>query len=200
MKVIKILPEQFASNTYILTADGKTAVVIDPSEKRVSEILGEQGLNCEYVLLTHGHFDHVGGCGVLFDSGAKICCGGGEKDYIFSSTNLTLFPASPIPKFEIYRTFSDGENFELCGIKFTALFTAGHTAGSVCYITEDCIFSGDTLFRRSVGRSDLPTGDGGKLIESVKRLFSLEGDYKVYCGHEGDTTLSEERKYNPFVR
>lgn len=200
MKVIKVEPLGFASNSYILTADNKTAVVIDPYEKRVLDVLKQNGLECKYVLLTHGHFDHVGMCGKLFEIGAGICCGEKEKEYIFSTENKELLGGVHIPDFEIFRTFCDGEKLNLCGIDFTAIHTPGHTAGSMCYLAEDCLFSGDTLFRCSVGRTDLPTGNYSELISSVKKLFALDGDIKVYAGHGEDTTLNFERNYNPFVR
>ena len=200
MKVIKVEPLGFASNSYILTADNKTAVVIDPYEKRVLDVLKQNGLECKYVLLTHGHFDHVGMCGKLFEIGAGICCGELEKKYIFSTENKELLGGVHIPDFKISRTFNDGENFNLCGINFTAIHTPGHTAGSMCYLAEDCLFSGDTLFKCGVGRTDLPTGDFTELISSVKKLFALDGDIKVYAGHGEDTTINFERNYNPFVR
>lgn len=200
MEVIKVEPLGFASNSYILTADDKTAVVIDPYENRVLNVLEQNNLECKYVLLTHGHFDHVGLCGKLCNTGAQICCGEHEKDYIFSAENRQLLGGVHIPDFKISRTITDGEKFNLCGIDFTAIHTPGHTAGSMCYIAENCLFSGDTLFRCSVGRTDLPTGSFAELIGSIKKLFALPCDYKVYTGHGEDTTLSFERQYNPFIR
>lgn len=200
MNIIKVLPSGFASNSYILTQDGAEAVVIDPAQPRITNILKQNGLICKYVLLTHGHFDHVGGCGALYNDGAKIICGESEKDFIRSPENTDIFGGVYIPEFKIDRTVADGENFSLCGIGFKAMFTPGHTAGGVCYITGDNIFSGDTLFRCSVGRTDLPTGDHRALSASLKKLFALDGDYKVYCGHDSDTTLDYERKYNPYAR
>lgn len=199
MKVIKVLPKGFASNGYILTQDNKTAVVIDPAEPHILNVLLENNLECKYVLLTHGHFDHVGGCGVLYESGAKICCGKKEKELIFSRENLGIFGGVKIPHFKIFQTFDDGGEVELCGIKFKIISTPGHTAGSVCYIAEDCIFSGDTLFCQSVGRCDLPTGNPRELVSSIKKLFALKGDYKIYCGHGEDTSLQSERDFNPYI-
>ncbi len=200
MKVIKVPPQGFASNSYVLTADGKTAVVIDCAQPQVYSVCERENLVPEYVLLTHGHFDHVGGCGRFFEKGAKICCGEKEAPLIFSAENRGLFGGVYIPEFEISRTFSDGEELEFCGIKIKVIATPGHTAGGVCYLIEDCLFTGDTLFRLGVGRCDLPTGNGAQLIDSVKRLFALKGDYKVYCGHDEDTALSFERENNPYVK
>lgn len=200
MEVIKIPPQGFAANAYVLTKDGKNAVVIDPASPAILNELAARKLVCRFALLTHGHFDHVQGAGALFENGAAICCGEREKPLIFSKEYLGLFGGIHVPHFEISRTFADGEEFEFCGIKFKAISTPGHTAGSVSYIAENCIFSGDTLFFESVGRCDLPTGNAAGLQISLQKLFSLKGDYKVYCGHFNDTTLSHERKYNPYVR
>ncbi|MDE7452816.1 MAG: MBL fold metallo-hydrolase [Clostridia bacterium] len=199
MKVIKVKPRGFASNSYILTADGKRAVVIDCAQPHVYEVCNKENLIPEYVLLTHGHFDHVGGCGKFFKEGAKICCGEKEEPLIFSAENKGLFGGVYIPEFEIERTFSDGEEVELCGIKIKVIATPGHTSGGVCYLAGDCLFSGDTLFREGVGRCDLPTGSSAELIKSVKKLLNLKGNCKVYCGHDEDTTLDYERENNPYV-
>ncbi len=198
MVVKKILPDGFGSNSYILTKDGKNAVIVDCAEQSLYSECLEAGLTPCAVLLTHGHFDHVGGCGKFFEKGVPIYCGELEKDFIFSDANRSIFGGVYIPEFEIYKTLKDGQVLELGGINFKVIHTAGHTAGSVCYLAEDCLFTGDTLFKCSVGRCDLPTGNANQLIKSVKKLFSLDGGYKVYCGHEGDTTLDYERKFNPY--
>ena len=200
MKIIKVTPRGFGSNSYILAADGKTAVVIDPAEPHIADVLSDNGLKCSCVLLTHGHFDHVGGCGVLFKNGAHIYCNEREKELIFSKEYLGLFGGVQVPDFKIARTFSDGEEFEECGIKFKFIATAGHTAGSSCIIAENALFTGDTLFFEAVGRCDLPTGSASDLQKSIRKLYALEGDYSVYAGHGEDTTLEYERSHNAFFK
>ena len=200
MQVYKISPANGTSNSYILTQDNKTAVVIDPSQPQITEILQQKRLECKYVLLTHGHFDHVGACGVLYAKGAHICCNEREKDFIFSKEYLGIFGGVSVPEFKISKTFKDGEEVELCGIKIKVISTPGHTAGSTCYIAENYLFSGDTLFCGSVGRTDLPTGNFNELLSSLKSLKELDGDYVVCCGHGEDTRLSVERLYNPYMR
>ena len=96
-------------------------------------------------------------------------------------------------------TFTDGEELCVCGIKIEVIATPGHTDGSVSFIVGNMLFTGDTLFFRSVGRTDFPSGSREALVASVKKLFALSGDYIVYPGHEEFTTLSEERKYNSLV-
>ena len=152
------------------------------------------GLNPVAVVLTHGHFDHVGGCGKFYENGVPIYCGEREKNYIFSAENKSISTKVPIPDFEIEKTFEDGEEIMLGRVKFKVMFTPGHTAGSVCYFTEKTVFTGDTLMRLAIGRTDLPTGDEKALLGSVKKLLSLETDYKVLCGHLKDTTIFYERR------
>lgn len=194
MKVIKVYPDSYESNAYIVTNDGKRAVVIDCSHEKVLDKCRELNINVCGVLLTHGHFDHVGGTGAAFDSGVPVYCGEFEKEFIFSKENLGIFGGVHIPHFEIHKTLSDGEELEIGGIKFKVIHTPGHTAGSVCYLAEDCIFTGDTLFCGSVGRWDLPTGNGAELFKSVNKILALDSDKKVYCGHGEDTTLKLERE------
>lgn len=199
MEIYKIYPSGFACNSYILTADGKSCVLVDCAQPRVLEKCRDLGLTPEYVLLTHCHYDHIGGCGELFNAGAKIICGEDERELIFSEDNRAIFHGITIPRFEIYRTVKDGEELELCGIRFKAVATPGHTRGGMCYVCQNNIFSGDTLFFESVGRCDFSTGSASALCRSVKKLYALQGDYKVYCGHGEDTTLNHERIYNPYI-
>ena len=203
MQIHKIYPYGFGANTYAITADGKTAVVIDPSSKHVESKLLALGLDVKYVLLTHCHFDHVGGAGVLQQSGAKVLCLDKEKPLI--GTKADLFEEFGVPRtpYFVSETLSDGQEIELCGLKIKAIATGGHTAGSACYIFEDdggrYLFSGDTLFKNTIGRTDLPTSNIGEIRESLKKLCALE-DMPIYAGHGEESTLQEERKNNPFLQ
>ena len=199
MKIIKIEPYGFASNSYLITADGKTAVAVDPSEPRILDICRRNNLKCEYVILTHGHFDHVGGCAALQNTGARILCGEAEKELIFGDDYLGMFGGVSFPRFKIDDTLSDGENFSLCGIDFTAVHTPGHSAGSMCYASENNLFSGDTLFRLSVGRTDLPTGDMKAFGKSLAKIAALSAK-NVYPGHGENTELDFERQNNPYLK
>ncbi len=200
MQIIKIEPIGFASNSYIVTADGKNAVVIDCAQPRVYAECIRRGLTPVAVLLTHGHYDHIGGCGEFHNAGVPIYCAEGEDKLIFSDANRAIFHDITIPNFTIARTLKDGEDITLAGITFKVLLTPGHTAGGACYLTDGSLFTGDTLFCRSVGRCDLETGNEMQLVKSVKKLYALDGDYTVYCGHGEDTTLDNERKFNPYIR
>lgn len=204
MQIIKIYPRGFASNCYVITEDGKEGIVIDPAQKRVESELIKQGITPKYVLLTHCHFDHVEGAGALQSAGAKVLCSVKEKELVGTSADLFDAFGAPRSVYRVDETFSDTETKTLCGIKITAIFTPGHTAGSCCYLIEDkdgkpYLFTGDTLFAGSIGRTDFPTGSGAQMSQSLARLKALDGDMPVYPGHEEDTTLETERKTNPFM-
>lgn len=200
MKVFPIPPAGFASNTFAVSADGENCILIDCAQPRVLSECKRLGLTVCAAFLTHGHFDHVGGCGELFKNGVKIFCGEDEKDYIFSDDNKEIFGGVPIPEFEIYKTLKDGEEISVCGVDLKVIKTAGHTVGGVSYAVGGYLFTGDTLFYRGVGRCDLPGGDETELARSVKKLYSLEKNYVVCCGHGENTGLEEERKFNPYIR
>ncbi len=200
MKVFKIYPAGFAANTYFLTEDGVNAVCIDPAQPRVAEEAKKRGLTVTHVLLTHGHFDHIGGAAALEKAGAKIGCLDREKALALGKDNCARLFGAEVAPFRICFTVHDGEILNLCGITIKTIATPGHTAGGACYLAGDCLFTGDTLFCGSVGRSDLPTGSGQELERSVKKLYALEGDYTVYAGHGKDTTLDYERKHNGVIR
>ena len=204
MQIITIAPRGFGSNTYVLTADGKTAVVIDPSQSRAETELLRLGLKAEYVLLTHCHFDHVGGVAPLQASGARVISSDIEKP--FFGTHVDLFDHFSVPRVPctVDEVMSDNEERVLCGIRIRALVVPGHTDGSTCYLVTDedgkrYLFSGDLLFANSVGRTDFPTGNFTKLRQSLRRVLALADDMPVYAGHNEPTCLAHERKNNPFL-
>ena len=197
LRVYKIYPHGFASNSYIVTADGKTCAVIDCAQESVWAECVNLGLRPEGVLLTHGHYDHIGGCAKFSANGVPVYASREEAANMFTPEYVAIgYPVNPFPVQET----EGGCTLCVAGINFNVISTPGHTSGGVCYLAEDCLFTGDTLFCESIGRTDLPTGSASAIIKSVKKLFALPGDYKVYCGHEEDTTLSHERENNPFVR
>ena len=201
MKVYKIYPVGFASNSYLLTGDEKSAVCIDPAQPRILDEAKKRNLTVTHVLLTHGHFDHIGGIAALQEEGAKVgCLFGEERLAIADNLSDTHGEGLEIAPFFIDFTVKEGEELELAGLKIKVISTPGHTAGGACYLAENYLFTGDTLFEGTVGRSDLPTGNYKALEVSVKKLYALEGDFTVCPGHGEDTTLEQERKFNGAIR
>ena len=192
-----------ATNCYYFYEEGNTqAVVIDPPVKGewIHEHLKGRGLSVAAILFTHGHFDHISGANELRDaSGAKICAPLPEQEML-EDPSLNLSDQNYSVRAD--RFLSDGEELLLAGINVRVIFTPGHTSGGCCYYLENekTLFSGDTLFAGSVGRTDLQTGSHAQLIASVKeKLMVLPDDVNVYPGHGESTSIGEERKYNPFL-
>ena len=193
----------YQTNCYIVcAAESKTCAVIDPGyfPERILSFLADKGLGLDAILLTHGHFDHVGAVKALVEAtGCRLWMK--ESDYTQRSSpqNDFLYPIHDCEFCEV-SFCEEGEKISAGGAVFTVMETPGHTWGSVCYLCEDAIFSGDTLFAGSCGRTDLPGGDYGTIVLSLERLAELQGDYTVYPGHGSATTLAQERMYNPYMR
>ncbi len=193
----------YQTNCYIVcAAESKTCAVIDPGyfPERILSFLADKGLGLDAILLTHGHFDHVGAVKALVEAtGCRLWMK--ESDYTQRSNpqNDFLYPIHDCDFCEV-SFCEEGEKIRAGGAVFTVMETPGHTWGSVCYLCENAIFSGDTLFAGSCGRTDLPGGDYGTIVLSLERLAELQGDYTVYPGHGSATTLAQERMYNPYMR
>ena len=192
----------YQTNCYILhQQEDPRCVIIDPGyePKRIASFLDENGLRAEAVLLTHGHFDHVGAVKKLVtDTGCALWMH--EADWSQRRNPITagLFPLSNCDFCEV-AFFEDQQVISVAGLELQVLHTPGHTWGSVCFVCGDALFSGDTLFAGSCGRTDLG-GDWDTLCRSLKRLAALDGDFSVYPGHGESTTLARERLYNPYMR
>jgi len=196
MKIYKLLPHGFAANTYLLTENGRDAIAVDPAQETVAGEAARRGLTVKTVLLTHGHFDHIGGCAVLQKIGAKIGCLAGEEKLALGEGNAAAyFGYPPVQPFKVDFTFRGGEKLLLSGIGVDVIATPGHTSGGAVFMIGEHLFTGDTLFYHSAGRTDLPTGSGAALRSSLKTLFALKGDFAVHPGHGEDTALSDERAY-----
>lgn len=188
-------------NSYFLVNDDNQAVLIDCGEnyKKIKQVESENGFIVKAVLLTHAHFDHSGCAKKLQDDGAKIYISKLDAPKLLNELNLSGDFGRKFDFLTADVTFEDGEMLDVCGIKIKVISTPGHTDGSVTFMLGNMLFTGDTLFLESVGRTDFPTGDREELVNSVKKLYALQGDYKVYPGHQEFTTLEHERKYNTFV-
>ena len=188
---ISVLPlGDLGANCYVVADEAaKACAVIDPGDEgeRVAQALSNLGLTVQSILLTHGHFDHVGGVQALqAATGAPVYLHGADRDL-----PRQLGGDQP-PAFHDLAAETPGP---VGAISFEVLHTPGHSAGSVCFLcreegADDVLFTGDTLF----------LGSMGQMMESLKKLSELPGDYRVYPGHGGETTLEQERRYNPYMR
>ncbi|MBQ7739652.1 MAG: MBL fold metallo-hydrolase [Eubacterium sp.] len=187
------------NNCYLLI-DDKTnqSALIDCSEynEKMQELIGDTEL--KYILLTHGHFDHIGGVNSVKKKYAAKVVISKEDEPMLTSGALSLSGINPDIKADII--VNDGDVITLGDTEIEVISTPGHTRGSVCYKAGKELFTGDTLFCLSCGRTDFPGGSVPDMITSLKRLAALDGDYNVYPGHEELTTLDYERKNNPCIR
>ena len=184
-------------------ATGKSAVV-DPGEKsdELIEQIEKDGGKLEYVMLTHGHYDHIGFAKQLADRfNAKIVTGEKENKFLSTPTlNLSVNHNIDLPAFSADILLNDNDSFMLGETEILYIQTPGHTSGGGCFIFDDTLISGDTLFCESYGRTDLTTGSNSDMYNSILRLKNLSGDYRVIPGHGPLSTLDHERKYNPLMR
>ena len=195
---IRTLPVgQLDTNCYIVwEADGQ-AVVIDPGAQagRILDEADAAGVRVRAVLLTHVHFDHILAAREIMNAtGAELLVPAGDEPALTSPARSLLAMFLPGCRYDLQadRLLADGDTVTVGGLTLTVMHTPGHTPGSSCYI-------GDTLFAGGAGRTDFPGGDEAALRRSLKRLAALEGDYRVFPGHEESTTLQRERLENPYV-
>ena len=184
----------YQTNCYILHDEAsKTCCVIDPgyTPEVITDKLSELGLTLEAILLTHGHFDHVG---AVRDLAADTQC-----DVYLCADDLSMPSQMTAGPLYYTKTYAEGTVLHLAGLDITVLQTPGHTPGSVCLLTENALFSGDTLFAGSCGRTDLPGGSWPSMQASLRRLAALEANLWVLPGHGETSTLDEEKRHNPYL-
>ena len=201
---IDILPlGSYQTNCYIAWAEGaKTCAVIDPGydPQAILARLGQLGLTLDAILLTHGHFDHVGAVEVLAEAtGCKLWMSQSDYTQRRNPMNDYLYPLHDKDFCEV-SFCEEGEHISAGGLTFSVLETPGHTYGSVCYVCEDAMFCGDTLFAGSCGRTDLPGGDPVVMSDTLERLSQLNGDFRIFPGHGESSTLRHEQQTNPYMR
>ena len=185
------------TNCYVVT-DSKTkaAAIIDPGDnsERIMAYLEEEGLKPQVIFLTHGHYDHTMAVDDLVRAfSIPVFIHEKEVDSGVSSP-YTFEPVSGT------RYYNEGDQFHVGDLLFTVLHTPGHTAGSVCLQVEDCLFTGDTLFRDDCGRCDLPGGNYQTMLKTLARIDKLEGVEDIFPGHMDATTLERERRFNQYIK
>lgn len=203
MQIKAIAVGAYETNCYIVTEESTSdCVVIDPGAdgSTIMDYLEDANLHCKFVLLTHGHFDHTGAVlDVLAETDAALCMHSADVGVTVGGDYYRFVPPDGT------KYFSDGDIISLGSLSFTVLETPGHTPGSVTFVCSDSstgesvLFTGDTLFRDSCGRTDFPGSSAEAIFKSLKRLAELPGDYEVYPGHSFQTTLNRERSMNYFM-
>jgi glyoxylase-like metal-dependent hydrolase (beta-lactamase superfamily II) len=190
------------NNYLIIDEQSKEAALIDCSsyDENIVKELENYGATLKYILLTHGHFDHI--AGIRNNRGnIQVCMHKADLDWV-KNVNKYL-PMFGVPNIEIPRIdkfIQDGDIIKLGALDINVIETAGHTQGGVCYLVENKLFSGDTLFREAVGRCDLEGGDFSQIVESIKtKLFTLPDKTTVYAGHGRMTSIEWEKEHNNFL-
>lgn len=206
IKVESHVVSDFGTNCYfVINAQTKEMLVVDPGDDAAMLIdaIEKAQLKPTAILLTHGHLDHASAAEEMSQKfGVKIYAHEAEKETLGDS-RMNLTAAFGLPKtFHADVFVKDEEELELIGCKIKVLFTPGHTPGGCCYYFNEqrLLFSGDTLFCESVGRTDFPGGSGSTLVRSIReKLLNLPEDVKVYPGHMSQTSIGTEKMYNPFI-
>ena len=207
MKVGKFVLGPVATNCYIgINEETKECFIVDPATcpPEFVSYIKNAGLTVKAVLLTHGHFDHIMGLDALLkEFPVPVYAHEAERDVLESEQlNSSASMLGQPYSFSGADYVTNRQELRIAGFEIRVVYTPGHTIGGCCYYIEKekALFSGDTLFHGSVGRTDLPTGSMGQLVSSVRdRLFVLPDDTKVYPGHMEETTIGYEKKYNPFI-
>ena len=193
LKIHTLTLGMYQTNTYIIHEENsKSCCVIDPGYQAntILKKLDDLGLTLDAILLTHGHFDHVG---AVKDLAADTDC-----RVFLCADDTQLPPMFTAGKLYYTDSYTEGSILNIAGLCIHVLHTPGHTPGSVCLLVDDTLFSGDTLFAGSCGRTDIG-GNWATIQKSLRRLANMEADFKVFPGHGESTTLAEEKKYNPYM-
>lgn len=203
-KIMKLVVGQLQENCFILFDENKDAFVVDPggSSENIIEAIEKNSLNIKYILLTHGHFDHVGAVAALVEK-YKAPVYLSKKDRAFLESPKEVRASAfgmQIEAADVDVFVKDGDEIPFSGGTINVIETPGHTLGSVCYLFENYLFAGDTLFNGSIGRTDFPESDHSLMVESLKKLKKLDDEIYVLSGHGPESQMSYEKMTNPYLR
>lgn len=205
MNIKRIVVGVYAVNCYIVYNDNKNGFIVDPGgdSDDIIKFVDKENIKLEFILLTHGHADHIGAVKIIKEKyDLPIYASIKEKDLLKDPIINLSKSIPPFKDIELIadRWLYDEEVIDFYGEKLYIMETPGHTIGSICICMDGVVFSGDTLFRMSIGRSDLPTGSFDEIINSVKKLYNLKKDYRILPGHGAESNLQFERENNPFMK
>lgn len=204
MKINKIQVGMLGTNCYIIGGEGEDGVIIDPGAdaQTIKRVVKSTGVIPKEILLTHGHFDHIGAARELMEEyGIRVRIHKADIGMLLDPEGFWGFKMNfKAPECAEEDFLKDGDLIEVGKYKIAVYHTPGHSRGSVVYMIEDSLITGDTLFEGSIGRTDFEGGDMSQMMESLKRLSRLEGDYKIYAGHGEDTSLEYEKENNMYMR
>lgn len=206
MEIRKLSLGQMGTNCYILWDENSLeAAVIDPGfeDSRILKIIEDNKLNVKYILLTHGHFDHLGGVNLVkAATGAKVLIHENDANCLTEpKRNLSALAGMALELEPADGLFSEREPIRVGKLNIRVIHTPGHSKGGVCFLVEDTLIAGDTLFNTSIGRTDFADGDLSELLGNiVAKIFVLDDDIKVLPGHGENTTIGYEKKHNPFLQ
>ena len=205
--MIESLPVgKLRENCYLFICDDeKKGALIDPGAngEKIKRWLADKDVKIEYILLTHGHWDHIGAVEELRREYNAIVGIHADDTAMLESPelNLSMIWSTPISCQPADLIFQDGQTFKVGNCEFKVIHTPGHSSGSSCFLTSEALFAGDTLFFESVGRTDLPGGSEEQIKESITtKLFSLPEKTRVLPGHGPETTIGREKKHNLYLR
>lgn len=191
------------ANAFIVSTSKNNAILVDaPAEpQKILSELDSHGLTLKKILLTHGHCDHIGAAKALRQAtGVTVYISSQDAPMLTDTRlNLAYYFRLPIESIGEYKTFSDGDVITLDDISLTVIATPGHTKGSVCFECGNTLFTGDTLFSGSIGRTDFPGGSYHEIMSSISHLYEIGENRTVLCGHGERTDLYYERQTNPFL-
>ncbi len=206
IEIIQIPVGPLQSNCYIIYCnESRKALIIDPGEQgpTIIETIKELNLEPSWIILTHGHGDHIGAVGFIMDQyDLKLAIHRDEENMLSDArANLSGIFSEPIVAPPADRLLDDGDTIEFDGLTVKVLHTPGHSPGSVSFLLGNHLFTGDALFKETVGRTDLPGGSHVKLTQSIRdKILVLDDDIIVYPGHGETTTVGEERRNNPYLQ